>query len=69
MVFEPRLFDYIEGDESILEKSVLNALVEEGQLAGYTHKGYWQCMDTLREKNEIEHQWQTGNAPWKLWEN
>lgn len=69
MVFEPKIFDYIDGDESILEKSVLNALVEEGQLTGYTHKGYWQCMDTLREKNEIEQQWQMGNAPWKLWEN
>lgn len=68
MVFEPKIFDYIEGDGSILEKSVLNKLVEERQLAGYTHKGYWQCMDTLREKKEIEKQWESGDAPWKLWE-
>ena len=69
MVFEPELFEYISGDEDILEKTVLNALVEEEQLMGYTHKGYWQCMDTLREKKEIEKAWQSGNAPWKLWED
>ena len=69
MVFEPRLFDYIEGDSDILEKGALTRLVREQQLTGYTHKGYWQCMDTLREKQQLEKLWENGNAPWKLWED
>lgn len=68
MVFEPALFDYIEGDSTVFEKGSLTKLVEEQQLVGYVHKGYWQCMDTLREKQQLEEQWNSGKAPWKLWD-
>ena len=67
MVFEPQLFDYIEGDTTIFEKGPLAKLVEENELAGYVHPGYWQCMDTLREKQELERLWASNNAPWKIW--
>lgn len=67
MVFEPKLFDYISGDASVFEKEPLNGLVKDGQLAAYTHRGFWQCMDTLREKQKLEKLWDEGNAPWKLW--
>jgi len=68
MVFEPQIFDYIAGDATVFEKEPLNKLVEEKQLISYTHKGFWQCMDTLREKQKLEQLWDSGNAPWKLWE-
>lgn len=67
MVFDPKIFDYIAGDEVTFEKEPLTKLVEDGQLAGYVHKGFWQCMDTLREKNKLEELWQSGKAPWKNW--
>lgn len=67
MVFEPELFDYIDGDSTILEKEPLSNLVKEKQLAGFVHKGFWQCMDTLREKLLLENLWQSGEAPWKIW--
>ena len=69
MVFEPEIFNYIDGDSMSLEKEPMNRLVDDGQLMSYTHKGYWQCMDTLREKQQIEKLWNSGNAPWKLWED
>lgn len=68
-VFEPKLFDYIEGDETVFEKGPLNGLVSDGELVAYTHRGYWQCMDTLREKQQLEKQWDSGKAPWKIWED
>ena len=67
MVFQPELFDYIEGDETVFEKGPLASLVNEHQLAGFVHTGYWQCMDTLREKQQLEKLWNSGNAPWKIW--
>lgn len=66
-VFEPQLFDYIEGDATVFEKEPLNGLVKEEQLVAYTHKGFWQCMDTLREKQKLEQLWESGKAPWKVW--
>ena len=69
MVFEPKLFDYIEGDSMPLEGVPLNTLVEKGEISGYVHRGFWQCMDTLREKQKLEKMWKSGNAPWKLWED
>lgn len=69
MVLEPDVFDYIDGDEMPFEKEPLKKLGEDRQLAGYVHKGYWQCMDTMNEKNKIEDLWNKGNAPWKLWED
>lgn len=68
MVFEPELFDYIEGDTTVFEKGPLTALVDKRQLVGYVHKGFWQCMDTLREKQKLEKLWETSKAPWKIWE-
>lgn len=69
MVFEPDLFDYIEGDSTIFEKGPLTELVKEKQLTGFVHRGYWQCMDTVREKQSLENLWQSGKAPWKIWED
>lgn len=67
MVMEPKIFDYIEGDETIFEREPLEKLAEEGELLSYKHHGFWQCMDTLREKKELEKLWQSGEAPWKCW--
>lgn len=71
MVFEPQIFNYLDGncDEMPFEKAPLNRLVEDKQLVGYVHKGYWQCMDTKREKDKIESLWASGKAPWKKWED
>lgn len=68
MVFEPEIFDYIDDDSTVFEKEPMNKLVESGELIGYYHKGFWQCMDTIREKHELEKMWNAGNAPWKLWD-
>ena len=67
MVMNPQIFDYIEGDNTIFEQEPLEVLAEKGELMSYTHHGFWQCMDTLREKIELEKLWQSGNAPWKCW--
>ena len=69
MVFEPKIFDYIDGDSSIFEREPLNRLVADKQLSGYVHKGFWQCMDTKREKDKLEELWASGKAPWKIWED
>lgn len=69
MVFEPAIFDLINGDDTPFEKEPMNRLVEMNQLMSYTHKGYWQCMDTLREKQALEKLWNSGVAPWKLWKD
>lgn len=68
MVLEPQIFDYIDGDQTVFEKDPLERLVGEGQLNAYKHNGYWQCMDTQREKEGLEKLWASGNAPWKVWE-
>lgn len=67
MVFEPQIFDFIENDTTIFEKEPINKLVAEKQLMAYVHKGFWQCMDTLREKQKLEALWDNNQAPWKLW--
>ena len=67
MVFEPKLFDYINNDDVIFEKEPMNALVERKELVSYIHRGFWQCMDTKREKEKLEKLWELGKAPWKLW--
>ena len=69
MVFEPQVLDYIDNDDTSFEKEPLVSLVNEKQLMGYIHKGFWQCMDTLREKQELERLWEKGKAPWKVWKN
>jgi len=68
MVFEPQIFDYIEGEETVLEQTPLKTLVKDKELMGYVHKGFWQCMDTLREKEKLEKLWQSKECPWKVWE-
>lgn len=67
LVFEPAVFDYLEGDHSSLEADAMEQLAVDGQLAAYRHDGFWQCMDTLREKRLLEGMWREGNAPWKTW--
>jgi glucose-1-phosphate cytidylyltransferase len=66
-VFEPAIFDYLEGDHSVLEGEPLERLAADGQLMAYRHEGFWQPMDTLREKQLLEDLWSSGEAPWKTW--
>ena len=66
-VFGPRIFDLISGDATILEKEPLEGLAREGNLVAYKHSGFWQPMDTLRDRNLLESLWQAGKAPWKVW--
>jgi glucose-1-phosphate cytidylyltransferase len=68
MVLEPEVFDYIAGDETYFEKEPLEKLALEGQLRAYKHDGFWSPMDTMRDKNYLEALWQSGEAPWKIWE-
>ena len=68
MVFEPQLFDYIVDDFTVFEKEPMLGLVEKHELMSHVHTGYWQCMDTLREKQKLEELWQSNKAPWKTWE-
>lgn len=63
MVFEAKMFDYIDGDDTILERDPLNRLVAENQLRARVHEGYWQCMDTIWEKEKLEKIWSSGKAP------
>lgn len=67
MILEPAIFDYIANDSTVFEKDPIEALVKKGQLNSYIHKGFWQCMDTLREKKQLEKLWESGQAPWKVW--
>lgn len=65
-VMEPSVFDYIEGDSTILERDPLESLARDGELMAYKHEGFWQCMDTLREKELLEDMW-AKNPKWKVW--
>lgn len=67
-VLEPQVFDYIEGDMTQWEREPLEWLAADGQLMAYFHTSFWQCMDTLRDKRLLESLWQSGKAPWKIWE-
>lgn len=67
MVFEQGIMDYLMDDTTILEKGPLNTLATQGQLVAYPHHGFWQCMDTLRDKELLESLLKSGNAPWKVW--
>ena len=66
-VCEPGVFDYIRGDETLWEKEPLENLSKDGQLMARKHEGFWKPMDTLRDKLELDREWQTGKAPWKKW--
>jgi len=67
LVLSPAVIDYIEGDHTVWEGEPLERLAREGQLAAYTHEGFWHPMDTLRDKNQLEALWSSGKAPWKVW--
>jgi len=67
MVLNPEVFDYIEGDATVFEKEPLENLAKNGQLMAYRHNGFWKCMDTQRDKMQLEEMWESGKAPWKTW--
>lgn len=67
MVLNPAIFDYIQDDKSVFEQDVLPVVAKQGELMSYIHKGFWQCMDTKREKDILEQMWNQGTAPWKVW--
>lgn len=67
MVMQPEVFGYIENDSTVLEKAPLERLADDGQLMAYRHEGFWQCMDTQRDKERLEKLWAEGKAPWKVW--
>lgn len=67
-VIEPEIFDYIEGDSTVFEKGPLEKLSNESKLSAYRHTGFWQPMDTLRDRNVLEDQWNSGKAEWKIWD-
>lgn len=69
MVLEPKIFDYIDGDDTVLEKEPLERAAEKGQLMAYMFDGYWQCMDTKREMERLNKLWEQGRAPWKSWKD
>jgi glucose-1-phosphate cytidylyltransferase len=66
-IFQPEVFEYLEGDQSILETELLGKLALEGQLQAYKHNGFWYSMDTLRDKNYLDDLWKSNQAPWRLW--
>ena len=67
MVLEPQVFDLLDGDTCVFERTPLQTLAEQGQLMSYTHRGFWQCMDDKREMAMLEKLWESGQAPWKVW--
>ncbi|HIZ79674.1 MAG TPA: glucose-1-phosphate cytidylyltransferase [Candidatus Lachnoclostridium stercorigallinarum] len=68
MVLNPEIFQYLDGDETVFEREPMQRLAAEGQLKSFYHDGFWQCMDTQREMKKLEELWQSGKAPWKIWD-
>lgn len=66
-VLQPEIFDYIKDDQTIWEREPLERMAKENQLGAYKHKGFWQPMDTMRDKGQLEKMWSSGKAPWKMW--
>ena len=66
-ILEPEVIDYIDGDKTVWEREPLEKLAQEGQLSAFVHRGFWQPMDTLRDKHVLEELWRSGKAPWKVW--
>ena len=69
MVLKSAIFDYLTDDTCVFEQEPMQQLAADGQLMSYTHKGFWQCMDTIREKQLLEKLYAKGTAPWKKWED
>lgn len=69
MILNPEVLDYIDGDSIMFEREPLEKLAKNKQLMCYKHTGFWQCMDTLRDKEKLEQLWQNGQAPWKMWKD
>lgn len=69
MVCQPEVFNYLNDDQTVFEKEPLERLSMEEKLGAYKHEGFWKCMDTLREKTELEEMWKNKKAPWKIWED
>lgn len=67
LVLEPAVLDFLHGDSDSLEVNLLEQLAARGELSAYRHDGFWQCMDTLRDKRQLEAEWATGKASWKIW--
>lgn len=67
-VLSPKVLDYIEGDHTIWERDPMEKLASEGNMSAYMHEGFWQCMDTLRDKLLLDELWESGKAPWKIWD-
>lgn len=67
MVMNPEIFDYLENDTTVFEQEPMKTLADRGQLMSFRHNGFWQCMDTQREMMKLEELWQSGKAPWKIW--
>jgi glucose-1-phosphate cytidylyltransferase len=67
MVLNPQIFNYLKDDNTVFEKEPLEKLVADGELMAYKHDGFWQCMDTLRDRQLLEKLWADGTAPWKVW--
>lgn len=67
MVVEPKIFDFIDGDETVFEREPLEQVAALGELNAYKHGGFWQCMDTVRDKQKLEKLWVADKAPWKMW--
>ena len=69
MVMDPGVIDYIEGDTTVFERAPLERLCAKGELMAFRHRGFWQCMDTLRDREKLERLWVGGEAPWKRWDD
>ena len=69
MVCNPGIFDYLKDDSTVLEQEPMRRLAADRQLKSYYHEGFWQCMDTKREKDKLDALWESGKAPWKIWED
>jgi glucose-1-phosphate cytidylyltransferase len=67
LVMEPEIFNWIEGDQTILEGGILEVMAEKNQLSAFKHTGFWQPMDTIRDKIKLQEHWDSGNPPWKVW--
>ena len=68
MVLDPKVLDYVAGDHVMFEREPMERLAADGELMCFRHDGFWQCMDPLRDKQKLDSLWDSGRAPWKLWD-